>query len=313
MKNILRNHIKNLEEHLSSSNQKKAIMLVSSSMVTHLSRTSLRKDLKTLAKFCKYIVFYGCSEYEKQVCAVSIFRIFPNHVFFSNHSCDSSIFAYSNFSLTEKGRSSEMLATATMEKFSDFTEIALTEAVRSIQIINGIIHTHTFKNQVLIIGNALLFLLTYRGHHGFIGVSYLTELFFVYNFVCTSFPIVYIMVKRPTLYPHGHTKRYFGAQQMLHVNLYALLCGLVIAFLCYAMLEEEYILNAYTALLLDCIFAANFFLLAIDQSQSKMGVIVVIFVQIGLAWMLTILIQIFNNQAIEFIHLGTYPSLTQQL
>lgn len=65
MNNIIKNHIKLLQQKRSSSNSKKKTVLLylNSSMITHLSRRNIRRSLWRLSDFCKYIIFYNCSQF----------------------------------------------------------------------------------------------------------------------------------------------------------------------------------------------------------------------------------------------------------
>jgi hypothetical protein len=70
MSEILKNHIKRLhrQQQTAKSNNKKgpcALLFLNSSMITHLSRHNVRKSLCLLTELCRYVVFYGCSQYEK--------------------------------------------------------------------------------------------------------------------------------------------------------------------------------------------------------------------------------------------------------
>jgi len=61
---IIKNHIKTLSNQQANNKvRKKAILLLDSSMITHLSHHSIRHLLCRLSKFCRYMVFYNCSQY----------------------------------------------------------------------------------------------------------------------------------------------------------------------------------------------------------------------------------------------------------
>lgn len=101
LNHIIRNYRSSLQEaeKRDSSRKKSAILFLNSSMITYLSRKNIRRSLFKLSVYCKYIVFYSCSQYEKQISAVSLFKIFPDHIFLSNYICDLNILQYSNLSI----------------------------------------------------------------------------------------------------------------------------------------------------------------------------------------------------------------------
>ena len=65
MHHILRNYRSSLKQaELRDKHKKKsAILFLNSNMITYLSRKVIRKSLFKLAVYCKYIVFYSCSQY----------------------------------------------------------------------------------------------------------------------------------------------------------------------------------------------------------------------------------------------------------
>lgn len=65
MHHILRNYRKTLRDRESNKPMidKSAIMFINSSMTAYLSRKSMRKAIFKLAAYCKYLVFYDCSQY----------------------------------------------------------------------------------------------------------------------------------------------------------------------------------------------------------------------------------------------------------
>ncbi len=86
-------------------------------MITYLSRRNIRNSLLKLAPYCKYIVFYNCSQFEKQICAVNLFKIFQNHLYLSNYLCDYPIFQWADLSISEAGSSSQRLTTFVISKY----------------------------------------------------------------------------------------------------------------------------------------------------------------------------------------------------
>ncbi len=79
--------------------EKRMILALSSNMITYLDRKFIRKSLQNLAEYSKYVLFYNCSQYEKELCVASIFRTFPYHIYLSNYSCDNTVFQRSNLSV----------------------------------------------------------------------------------------------------------------------------------------------------------------------------------------------------------------------
>jgi len=91
---------------ISKKNNKEAILFLNSTMITYLSRKHIRDSFLKLTPYCKFITFYNCSQFEKQICAASLFKIYPRHIFLSNYICDYSIFQWTHLSIAEEGASS---------------------------------------------------------------------------------------------------------------------------------------------------------------------------------------------------------------
>lgn len=47
----------------SKKNNKEAILLLNSTMITYLSRKTIRQSFLKLTPYCKYILFYNCSQF----------------------------------------------------------------------------------------------------------------------------------------------------------------------------------------------------------------------------------------------------------
>lgn len=62
---IIKDYRNNLRKKSRESNEhsKHNILFLSSTMITYLSRRNIRKSLSKLARYCKYIVFYNCSQF----------------------------------------------------------------------------------------------------------------------------------------------------------------------------------------------------------------------------------------------------------
>lgn len=63
MNEIVRNHLRTMKQ--GRNNEKNVILCLDANMITYLSRRLIRASLKRMADYCKYIVFYNCSQYEK--------------------------------------------------------------------------------------------------------------------------------------------------------------------------------------------------------------------------------------------------------
>jgi hypothetical protein len=187
---------KKMKERESQEYTKQNILLLSSTMITYLSRGNIRKSLSKLAKYCKYIVFYNCSQFEKQICAANIFKIFENHLFLSNYQCDYSIFQWANLSISEVGATSQRLTTFVVHKYDTLPNLLLTEAFLSLQVVQCIASTHIFKNTFFLGGNLMAFLLVFQGGSTNLTDPYLTQHLYFYNFLFTIAPHIYHFIVR---------------------------------------------------------------------------------------------------------------------
>jgi hypothetical protein len=303
MYHMLRNHRAALKEaeKRDSWRRKSAILFLNSSMITYLSRKNIRKSLFKLSVYCKYIVFYGCSQYEKQISAVSLFKIFPDHIFLSNYSCDFDILQYSSLSICERNSSSEMLTTIVVGKYKHLEAIIFEEAIKSIQIIYCLINSCTFKNQLFLTSSIVAFLCVYRGGSTEMGISYVSEIYFFYNFVFTILPILVMIIRRPGLYIDEDVRQYLNVADMIVMNIKTIVFGAVTAYFTYNLLMEEFVSNVFTAILINCIITSNLFLLFLDDSYHKKWQVVAIVVQIVISLTLIVLIQLFDADTFQFI------------
>ena len=172
------------------------ILFLSSTMITYLSRRNIRKSLYKLAKYCKYIVFYNCSQFEKQICTVNLFKIFQNHLYISNYLCDHNIFQWANLSICQHGATSEQLTTFAITKYDKLPDLILNHAFLSLQVVQSIASNHIFKNQFLLGSNLVAFFLVFQGGSTNLLSPYLSEMFYFYNFIFTIFPLLYQFIIR---------------------------------------------------------------------------------------------------------------------
>lgn len=267
MNHIIRNYRKTLRvrEKREEAKDKSAVLFINSSMITYLSRKNIRKSIFKLSAYCKYIVFYGCSQYEKQIAAVNLFKIFPDHIYLTNYICDFNILQYSNLSICERGSSAEMLTNIVINSYNNLEGIIFKEAIKSIQIMYCIINSCVFKNQLLIVSHISCFLLVYRGSSIELGVSFVSEVYFFYNFVFTAIPIVFMIIKRPALYIDEDVRQYLNVQRMIQINIKTIVLGAVTSYFMFSIEHEEFAPNVFTSVLVNCIITSNTFLLLLGN------------------------------------------------
>lgn len=198
-----------------------------------------------------------------------------------------------------------MLATAVVNRFKDMKALIFNQAIKSIQIINCIINSHTFKNQLLIISHITAFFLVYRGSIIDLGISYISELYFYYNFVFTIIPIITMIVRRTEVYIDEDLTQYLNVNDMILINIKTIIFGSFITAVIYALLVEQFVSNVFTTVLITCIFSGNVFLLFLDDSYHKKGQVISIVIQIILSVILIVMIQLFNSFSFLFIEIGT--------
>lgn len=276
MTHIIRNYRKTLggKERSAEIGQKSTILFINSSMITYLSRRSIRRAIFKLSAYCKYMVFYGCSQYEKQISCINLFKIFPDHIFLSNYVCDSSILQYSHLSVSEAKASSAMLTHIVVGRFAQLEDIIFGEAIKSVQIVYCIINSCVFKNQLLLASHIACFLLVYQGGSTELGVSFVSEIYFFYNLVFTVLPIAYMILRRPDIYIDQDIKQYLNAHRAFWLNLRTILVGALTSYLIFTTQCAEFAPNVFTSLLLNCIVVGNLFLLflgtaALTQTTPK--------------------------------------------
>ena len=94
------------------------ILALDASLTGYLGRLSIQSLIQQIAKSTIYIIFFNCSQFQKELCSASIFKIFPEHIFVSNFAIDENIFRMSNLSICIAGNSAAHLATATVSDYS---------------------------------------------------------------------------------------------------------------------------------------------------------------------------------------------------
>ena len=180
-------------------------------------------------------------------------------------------------------------------------------------MINYIVSSCAFKNQMIFIAAALTFLLIYRGGATEMGVSYISEIYFFFNFVFTILPISFMIAYRPALYIEEDIRQYLNKSALILVNIKAILFGCITTFIIFALLLDEYIGNVLTSSLINCVIAGNLFLLVLgilssilDDSLNKTRQVVVIIIQIIISVSVIVLVQMFSFTSFQFIQISTY-------
>lgn len=128
-----------------------------------------------------------------------------------------------------------MLTTIVINKFKNLEAIIFKEAIKSIQIMYCIINSCTFKNQFFLTSNIITFLLVYRGSTIQMGISYVSEIFFFYNFVFTIIPIVFMIIQRPAIYIDEDVKQYLNVADMVILNIRTIIFGGITSYLIYSI------------------------------------------------------------------------------
>ena len=159
-----------------------------------------------------------------------------------------------------------MFTTAVVHRYRDLRLLIFNEAIKSIQNVYCIINSHNFKNQFLIISRIVGFFLVYQGSSIDLGINYISELYFFYNFVFTSLPIVFMIVKRPGVYIDEDVIQYLNVADMILVNIRTIFLGTMITLMIFALLEEEFVTNLFTVVLINCVITSNIFLLFLGKS-----------------------------------------------
>lgn len=128
-----------------------------------------------------------------------------------------------------------MLTTIVINKFKNLETIIFKEAIKSIQIMYCIINSCTFKNQFFLTSNIITFLFVYRGSTIQMGISYVSEIFFFYNFVFTIIPIVFMIIQRPDIYIDEDVKQYLNVADMVILNIRTIIFGGITSYLIYSI------------------------------------------------------------------------------
>lgn len=95
------------------------------------------------------------------------------------------------------------------------------------------------------------------------GMSYISEMYFFFNFAFTILPISFMIAYRPALYIEEDIRQYLSKSALILINIKAILFGGFTTFIIYALLLEEYVGNILTSSLINCIIAGNLFLLVL--------------------------------------------------
>ena len=128
-----------------------------------------------------------------------------------------------------------MLTNIVITNYNHLEGIIFKEAIKSIQIMYCIINSCVFKNQLLIVSHIVCFLLVYRGSSIELGVSFVSEVYFFYNFVFTAIPIVFMIIKRPALYIDEDVKQYLNAQRMIEINIKTIVVGAITSYFIFSI------------------------------------------------------------------------------
>lgn len=128
-----------------------------------------------------------------------------------------------------------MLTSIVINKFKNLETIIFKEAIKSIQIMYCIINSCTFKNQFFLTSNIITFLFVYRGSTIQMGISYVSEIFFFYNFVFTIIPIVFMIIQRPAIYIDEDVRQYLNVADMVILNIRTIVFGGITSYLIYSI------------------------------------------------------------------------------
>lgn len=108
---------------------------------------------------------------------------------------------------------------------------------------------------------AVSFLILYRGNNVDIGISYISQISFFYNFVFTVIPIFFMILKRPGLYIDEDVRQYLTVAHMVASNIKTIIFGVVMTVLIYGLISEEFATNLQTTILINCVISSNVYLL----------------------------------------------------
>jgi hypothetical protein len=105
------------------------------------------------------------------------------------------------------------------------------------------------------------FLFIYRGGTIEMGSSFVSEIYFFYNFVFTILPILFMIIQRPGLYIDDDVRQYLNVTDMIIMNIKTIIFGALTSYLIFNLLNEEFVTNVFTSILINCIITGNLFLL----------------------------------------------------
>lgn len=80
--------------------------------------------------------------------------------------------------------------------------------------------------------------MVYRGSIIDLGISYISELYFYYNFVFTIIPIITMIVRRTEVYIDEDLTQYLNVNDMILINIKTIIFGSFITAVIYALLVE---------------------------------------------------------------------------
>jgi hypothetical protein len=86
------------------------------------------------------------------------------------------------------------------------------------------------------VSRVVAFFLVYQGNSIDMGINYISELYFFYNFVFTVLPIMFMIIKRPGVYIDEDVIQYLNVTNMIMVNFQAIGLGAVITLMIFALL-----------------------------------------------------------------------------
>ena len=145
------------------------------------------------------------------------------------------------------------------------------------------------------------------------GVSYVSEIYFFFNFVFTILPISFMIAYRPPLYIEEDIRQYLSKSGLILINIKAILFGIFTTFIIYALLLEEYVGNVFTSSLINCVVAGNLFLLVlgifitiVDDSLNKTRQVIIICIQIIISVSVIVVVQMFSHTNFQFVQILTY-------
>lgn len=283
------------------------ILALDASLVGYLGRFSIRELLRQISKMTTFIVFFNCSQFQKELCAASIFKIFPEHIFLSNFAVDHHIFRMSNLSIAIAGRSGGHLATATAETYKSLRKFISVESVKSIEITTIIIKTHIFKNQCLIWSLFTALILVYQGRYYEVGHEYSTYMFFLFNIGFTSFPMFYYLIARPNLIEDIAVED-LKSFKLRYEHLKGCFSGIFMTYVTFSLLPQLLMPEIFLAIMVNCTLLGNFYYLVMDDAISKKWQTLIIVLQclfaIGI-YFLTLFVQV-THALFEF-PINLYP------